>query len=219
MPGEEEKQEQQKQENGTVSLSKEEYTQMITNMNTMKATIEEFVRESAEKDARKYEEERTKAEQERQRQEQAEKKSIDLDLLSNKQLASIIFNEVDNRIGKPPLQMISLMAVKDEKRDLEKMLSKQGENLDDYEEDVIQVASEKPSLSLKEAYEIVKQRRSQKANEEQKKKEQQEKDKKEAENANGEKPGSGKFSPGGKLDILSASERAFKDLKDQFPSE
>lgn len=218
--GEQEKQEQQKQEQnatGGVNLSKEEYAEMVNNINTMKATIEEFVRESAEKSEQREAREKQAEEERRQRAEQGDRKPLDLDLLSNKQLAAVIFNEVQGKIAKPMLEMISLMAVKDEKRDLEKYLSKQGKDIEDYEEEIIKIATDKPSLSLMEAYKIIEQERSQKANDDKKRKEEEEKRKEEAKGSGGERPGAGKFSLGGKLSLDEAGDRAFKELKDTFP--
>lgn len=210
---EKQEQQQQKQEESKVSLSKEEYAEMVNTINEMKGTIEAFVRDEASKDERK------RVEEERKKNEEPKGEEIDLDLLSNKKLASIIFHEVENRVAKPLLQAISLLAVKDEKRDLEKFLSKEGENIEDYEDDIVKVATEKPTLSLMEAYKIVKQERNQLSK--QKEKEEKEKlDKKEKEEAaGGEKPSGGKFTPGGKLSLESASERAFRELKDTFPTE
>lgn len=193
--------------NDTVTLSKEEYAEMVGKMNQMQGAIQEFLEKETEK-GQKEEQER---EAQRQRAEAAQRgPQKDLDLMTNKELAMVILTEVESRMGRPLLQMVSTLAVKDEKRDLEKYCEKNGENFEEYEEEIFKIATEKPTLSLMEAYKLAKSGRAPKAKEEPKKEEKGPK-------VGGEKPSSGKFEAGGKMSLEEASKKAFADLKDQFP--
>jgi len=195
-------QEEKKTEN--VTLSKEEYAEMVGKMTQMEGAIKQFLESETEKNERENIEKAQKREQEISKN----KQDLDVNLLDNKQLLGLIFTEVENRMAKPLLQMVSTLAVKDEKRDLEKHMIKNGENIEDYEEEIFKIATQKPTLSLMEVYKLVKADRKSEKKEE--KKEEPEKDK-------GTKPGGGKFTPGGKLSLEEASRRAMEELKGTFP--
>jgi hypothetical protein len=195
-----------------VTLSKEDYAEMVGQISQMKGVIEQFVSKEDEKSEREEQEKKAKQEKEAVA---ARGPVKDPDLMSNRELAAAILTEVETRMGRPILQMVSTLAVKDEKRDLEKFCEKQGESFEDFEDEVFKLATEKPTLSLMEAYKIVKSEGKVKAKEEKKEDKKEEKGPK----IGGEKPSGGKFAVGGKLSLDQASKKAFEEMKDAFPSD
>lgn len=215
MPGEEERKEEgqkeeEEQKEEQVTLSKTEYAEMVNKMNQMQGAIESFLEKETEKDQRSEQEKQAQ----RAREEAAARGPVkDLDLMTNKEFAVALLTEVENRVARPLLQMVSTLAVKDEKRDLEKYCDKNGDKFEDYEEEVFKIATEKPTLSLMEAFKLAKAGRK---GEEKKEEKKEEKEKGPA-GGGGEKPSGGKFKAGGNLTLDQAAKRAFDELKDNFP--
>jgi predicted Fe-Mo cluster-binding NifX family protein len=205
----------EKENQNVVTMSKEEFAEMTNKMAQMEGAIKQFLQNDTEKTERE-----NAAKEAQRRKEEAEKAgSVDLNLLDNKQIAGLIFAEVEDKVAKPLLQMISTLAVREEKRDLEQYIKEQNEvdengkpiTFKTFEEEIYKIATEKPSLSLMEAYNLARV-----GKKSAKKVEKEEEKGKPKPPPPGEKPGGGKFTPNGKVSLEEASKKAFEDLKDTF---
>lgn len=133
--------------NGNITLSRDEYSQMVGNMAQMQAFIEAVQQQASQSQAPTP---------------QAQVDPNDIDRLSNSQMLGLIGRKVNQLIAdstQPVLQAVMTLSVKEEMREV------QGEfdDFKDFKKDVYEIASKNSTLSLRDAYLIAKANKSGKA--------------------------------------------------------
>lgn len=122
-----------------VTLSKEQYTEMMSAMSSMRQQLSDLSSKVPAPVANDSDDD-------------ASDTDIDYSKLSPKEAMELITDNVANRVSKPLMQMVMTLVVKEEVRECRD----QHKDFDAYKEDISKLALAKPSLSIKEAYKIVK---------------------------------------------------------------
>lgn len=131
---------QKQQEEETVTLTKEEFNNLMSSIAELKsqvATTNQTIQKVAEPDEEEEEEQVSEDE---------------LANLSPKQVIDLITQNVAKQVGEPLLQMIMTLAVKDEIRECKSKYS----DFDEYKDDIQQLAKENPKLTIEQAYKLAK---------------------------------------------------------------
>ena len=199
-----------------VTLPKEEYEKIVTSMTETENLLKTLSLKEEEKERAERQKEAANAEKERIEREGKEG-APEFEKMSAREFADFVIRQAQREIGEPLLKMITTLAVREEKRSLEKHIRDEGGNPKEFEKEVFDAANSNPSLSLMDAYKIVKDNRASaatKAAREAEEKKKLEASKEGGPGAGGEKPGASKdtLSPGGKLTLEDAATKAFKEV-------